>query len=645
MPENEQLHAREAALVDGCMAQCVAFDQTPDVTAPTARVEHCDSDSIGIDSSSLNTCTTDHCAPLESNDETTEAALTVDSVKPLRAGVRTCLRSKWEHRQRLRLSVGGHGADRQSEVQNGDNPQLCASGRLAPEGPLRTAESRSWCNKHPAVWKVAGAACLLVFLRLAWMASSMHFRSTRKDQTAFDVHASIAALHDANCALIQRIDGKLYVTKRHISLLWQPSSMRHVVTETLIETPSAWIVDAWKPDGATGVLPVVDILSDTQLDYDTKSFADLRRLNNHMLPLATKYKLFGETAAAKGHVLPIMRNFQAIHQALEQVWASLADDTSQLAAVTHEIAAINKNVAALIARHRLVTEYAHVASLVSVLTRQAGDAVAVEAACSALRNLAVNADNLLPFQQAGVIPPLVAAMTRHADSAAVLEQACGVLRNLAMIADIQVDIVRAGGIPPLVTALTRHVDSVAILQSACGLLRNLAVNADNTVAIARAGGIPYLVAAMTRHVDRSDILQIASAVLQNLAVNDGNKVAIARASGIPFMVATMTRHADNAAVMASACAVLRNLASNADNMVAIARAGGIPRLVATMTRHVGNAAVMEHACAVLWNLATNNDNKRVLIGLGARRLLQGVLDRWPATPAYTNAQGALNVLK
>ena len=54
----------------------------------------------------------------------------------------------------------------------------------------------------------------------------------------------------------------------------------------------------------------------------------------------------------------------------------------------------------------------------------------VEAACRALRNLAVNKDNQIAIAKAGGIERLMAALRTHADHAGVVEAACGVLGNV-----------------------------------------------------------------------------------------------------------------------------------------------------------------------------------------------------------------------
>jgi vacuolar protein 8 len=126
------------------------------------------------------------------------------------------------------------------------------------------------------------------------------------------------------------------------------------------------------------------------------------------------------------------------------------------------------------------------------------------AACGALGNITVNADNKVKVAAAGGIETILAGMTANKASAGVQKQACGALRNLSANNPANKDAVAAaGGIEALATSMKTHQASALLQEYACGALYNLAINASLRGRIKAAGGVELV----KRAVSASDVTQ------------------------------------------------------------------------------------------------------------------------------------------
>ena len=107
--------------------------------------------------------------------------------------------------------------------------------------------------------------------------------------------------------------------------------------------------------------------------------------------------------------------------------------------------------------------------------------------CSLDAYATINLLKSTTFQQN--VPRIIEAMKKHEEDAGVQEAACGALGNVGVNADNQVKIAGAGGIEAIIRGMEQHRKHAGVQEEACRALRIMGVNADNGVKIAEAGGI------------------------------------------------------------------------------------------------------------------------------------------------------------
>jgi hypothetical protein len=89
------------------------------------------------------------------------------------------------------------------------------------------------------------------------------------------------------------------------------------------------------------VQPVEDFFND-KLDYSIHQFADLGRLNKDLLPIATKYELFGSTPKAIAVLQKFKENYDHIHIALGKIEEDCYARQTRRIAVRTQVAELNK---------------------------------------------------------------------------------------------------------------------------------------------------------------------------------------------------------------------------------------------------------------------------------------------------------------
>lgn len=327
--------------------------------------------------------------------------------------------------------------------------------------------------------------------------------------------------------------------------------------------------------------------------------------------------------------------------ALQQPPLPLENDiTGELASA----AAPGAGAEAAISSPMLVEQAGGVRMLAQILVEHPRDAAVVEAAATALRDLATDTDcRLCVGGQAGVIASLVEALTTHGDDIGVVESVCGALQNIGANAEAnKLAIAAAGGISALVNVLAAHIDSSSIIHKACGALQNISRQPDVKVAVARAGGIPLLAAVLRRHADVAAVCEQACGALFYLAHNQENQAAMGRAGCIVPIVAVLARHADSPAVLIKAAGALLNAVAHPGNKTAAVKAGALSLLVAALSRHGFSAPVAQWGCAAIWALTVVPEHADAAIAAGVLTALVQALSRHVAVASVAQwASGSL----
>ena len=171
--------------------------------------------------------------------------------------------------------------------------------------------------------------------------------------------------------------------------------------------------------------------------------------------------------------------------------------------------------------------------------------------------------NQIAIAAAGGVASVLVAMHTFPGDAQVQRPGCTALRNLAVNAQNKIAIASAGGIELLVVALHAHVDSVEVQRGACVALWNLAVNAQNQVAIAAAGGIEAVLLAMTAHADDGIVQRHGCGALALLAAHGLHRSAILEA----VRAAIVSRHRSDPELLGLGRQVLLILNGHSDEWI------------------------------------------------------------------------------
>ena len=124
--------------------------------------------------------------------------------------------------------------------------------------------------------------------------------------------------------------------------LAQPTSY-HFSEIALIKSRSQFAITLLELCQPIQVQPVEDFFND-KLDYSIHQFADLGRLNKDLLPIATKYELFGSTPKAIAVLQKFKENYDNIHIALGKIEQNCHSRQVRLNAVRTQVTALNKRL-------------------------------------------------------------------------------------------------------------------------------------------------------------------------------------------------------------------------------------------------------------------------------------------------------------
>ena len=272
----------------------------------------------------------------------------------------------------------------------------------------------------------------------------------------------------------------------------------------------------------------------------------------------------------------------------------------------------------------------------------------VEAACSALANIAAGIDiehdeelamtdeslpageeagsARIPFAGAASKPP-VASSNRPGTSASLSRSRPstrgGQADSAAIVAaeelhQVRVALLDLGAAPTIVTALSQHKSSDAIIEEGVIAIRNLAAGDSHECRDALLGcecaqAVSY---SMRAHMDNLSICLQGCLAIRNLGCGDAKQLfCLIDAGGVSAVIEALVKHAADPAVAQAACAALRNIAvdswggsmsrfsSPACSVGAILDADGPAAIVEAMQACADSMPVQVHGCGALRNLA------------------------------------------
>ena len=133
----------------------------------------------------------------------------------------------------------------------------------------------------------------------------------------------------------------------HDSLLKKIVAIAHVNNEIIQRINNQKIISSCNKK--QNLVAITDIFND-KLDYNCSSFADAARLNESMLFVAQKYKLFGRSEESKQELLKFKNNFEILQTFLGQIEEQMIDAKGNKQDIQKEVEFINKKIQDLLKR-------------------------------------------------------------------------------------------------------------------------------------------------------------------------------------------------------------------------------------------------------------------------------------------------------
>jgi hypothetical protein len=259
--------------------------------------------------------------------------------------------------------------------------------------------------------------------------------------------------------------------------------------------------------------------------------------------------------------------------------------------------------------------------------RHADDAHASEEllrqACLLLCNMTRKAANQIKAGKAGSVRALVNVVRRCSSSdcsddsinePCLLNAACSALRNVTVDADNQVAAGESGAVEALVDVLNRHRDGPwTVLQNACDALHNITFNDANEERCGAARGVEAVVAVIRQACDRrgpAELLQEAIGALINVTTTTDNQIRAGKSGALAALtdVIEMFCSTGPVSLLHSSCWALCNIAVATENHHETGAAGTVKALV-KLVKHLASdepADTVRLALNALQNLTRCN---------------------------------------
>jgi len=268
--------------------------------------------------------------------------------------------------------------------------------------------------------------------------------------------------------------------------------------------------------------------------------------------------------------------------------------------------------------------------LVNAITTYMDEINLVEAACSALENLSIDAEEQV-LVDLNVVETVIAVMKRYSTSEKLQEKSLGVLKNVSMRSnDARRRIVDAGGIGRVAFAIKELMYSPAVLERALTIMERLAPLEDNQ--IVEEKGIQLIVNGMMANVSVENVQKHACACLRALSSNLQNQRLIHDLYGVNAIVYAMWAHYDSNPVLIEACRALSSLALNVEaNEGWDVNEQEIRTIMSSMRRFPNSQELQEHACVALRNFLLSADNVSLVRphAVELEELIHGAAKRFP----------------
>ena len=223
------------------------------------------------------------------------------------------------------------------------------------------------------------------------------------------------------------------------------------------------------------------------------------------------------------------------------VLKKVADLASQSAANTARLGAegVCERVVAALKAHTLQVEVAE------------QGCVAIAALCLDLDTWvgpgwAINTDNAAKLTAQGACGTVLTVMRAHAKEAgntAVMTAACGAVGNLALHANNQATLIGEGAAELVLSAMRAHPGDVSALAGVCGAVCNLASDSMGKARLGEGGACLLVLEAVQAHSDSAEIATWGCKALARLATESPSNQALLRASeAVEVCQAVLRKH-------------------------------------------------------------------------------------------------------
>ena len=193
-------------------------------------------------------------------------------------------------------------------------------------------------------------------------------------------------------------------------------------------------------------------------------------------------------------------------------------------------------------------------AITAALITHSGDAVLVEGALVALRNLA-RVPRLVGAEITALVPTCVAVLRAHSSGPGVALWACAALAQMAAVAPSARALCLSEDAPSAtVAALLAFAGEARVVEQACSALAAFShESGDGVLANLDAGAAPALVAALGQHATEVMLVQRACEALADLGALPESREAILNAGAASALVAALEAHSSKADVALSVC--------------------------------------------------------------------------------------------
>lgn len=255
-----------------------------------------------------------------------------------------------------------------------------------------------------------------------------------------------------------------------------------------------------------------------------------------------------------------------------------------------------------------------------------------EQGCLTLATLTFGSNSYMArseIESTGGLKVVLDAMKNHAESIKVLAAACQALQNAAVNANNRVKITKFGGVEVVLSLLDHSRDSLDFQARACMALFNLIQgNEKGRKVFVEVDGVHTVMQCVKRNQDSSLIVLHGCGVLKTVASSAETCKLIVHAGAVPMVLFALKNHlaADEEGELLG---FLTQLASCEDAQAEILDA--IEPMVEDVTGNYSEArGVQSQICAFLGTLAKQSDKSRsILFQSGASELGRDAFVRFP----------------